>query len=201
MRKRWDQSIKDRSAFVVRYDAAIRGRLKGETMSQRLNYFEQSPNLSQKLYDLAGAVKKSSLGDTLIDLVNIRASQINGCAMCLDMHVKEAKIHGERELRLYHVPIWRESTLFSDKERAALEWTEAITKITPEGVSDEVYDRLRAHFSETQISELTFAVGVINLWNRLNISFRIVPGSYDEMLGLTKAGLSYEPTKSAAQAS
>jgi AhpD family alkylhydroperoxidase len=170
-------------------------------MSQRLNYFEQSPNLSQKLYDLAGAVKKSSLGDTLIDLVNIRASQINGCAMCLDMHVKEAKIHGERELRLYHVPIWRESTLFSDKERAALEWTEAVTKITPEGVSDEVYDRLRAHFSETQISELTFAVGVINLWNRLNISFRIVPGSYDEMLGLTKAGLSYEPTKSAAQAS
>jgi AhpD family alkylhydroperoxidase len=170
-------------------------------MSQRLNYFEQSPNLSQKLYDLAGAVKKSSLGDTLIDLVNIRASQINGCAMCLDMHVKEAKIHGERELRLYHVPIWRESTLFSDKERAALEWTEAVTKITPEGVSDEVYDRLRAHFSATQISELTFAVGVINLWNRLNISFRIVPGSYDEMLGLTKAGLSYEPTKSAAQAS
>jgi AhpD family alkylhydroperoxidase len=170
-------------------------------MSQRLNYFEQSPELSKKLNDLAGAVKKSSLGDTLIDLVNIRASQINGCGMCLDMHVKEAKIHGERELRLYHVPIWRESTLFTDKERAALEWTEAVTKITPEGVSDEVYDRLRAHFSETQISELTFAVGVINLWNRLNISFRIVPGSYDEVLGLTKAGLSYEPTKSTAQAS
>src|SRR4030095_12857408 len=168
-------------------------------MSQRLNYYEQSPALSKKLYELGQEVKKSSLGDTLIDLINIRASQINGCAFCLDMHCKEAKIHGEQELRLYHVPIWRESTLFSEKERAALEWTEAVTRISPEGVSDEVYDRLRAQFSETQISELTFAVGVINLWNRLNISLQTVPGSYDEMLGLTKAGLSYEQTKSAAQ--
>jgi AhpD family alkylhydroperoxidase len=170
-------------------------------MSQRLNYYEQSPELSKKLYELGQAVKKSSLGDTLIDLINIRASQINGCAFCLDMHCKEAKIHGEQELRLYHVPIWRESTLFSEKERAALEWTEAVTRISPDGVSDEVYDRLRAQFSETQISELTFAVGVINLWNRLNISLQTVPGSYDEMLGLTKAGLSYGQTKSAAEAS
>jgi AhpD family alkylhydroperoxidase len=170
-------------------------------MSQRLNYYEQSPELSQKLYELGQAVKKSSLGDTLIDLVNIRASQIHGCGFCLDMHCKEAKIHGEHELRLYHVPIWRESTLFSEKEKAALEWTEAVTKISPEGVSDEIYDRLRVHFSEKQISELTFAIGVINLWNRLNISLQMVPGSYDEMLGLTKAGLNYEPKKSAAQAS
>jgi AhpD family alkylhydroperoxidase len=169
-------------------------------MSQRLNYYEQSPELSKKLYELGQAVKKSSLGDRLIDLINIRASQINGCAFCLDMHCKEAKIHGEQELRVYHIPIWRESPLFSDAEKAALEWTEAVTKISPEGVSDEVYDRVRAHFSETQISELTFAVGVINLWNRLNISLQTVPGSYDEMLGLTKAGLSYEQTKSATQA-
>jgi AhpD family alkylhydroperoxidase len=169
-------------------------------MSQRLNYYEQSPELSKKLYELGQAVKKSSLGDRLIDLINIRASQINGCGFCLDMHCKEAKIHGEHELRVYHVPIWRESTLFSEKEKAVLEWTEAVTKISPEGVSDEVYDRLRAHFSETQISELTFAVGVINLWNRLNISLQTVPGSYDEMLGLTKAGLSYEQ-KPAGQSS
>jgi AhpD family alkylhydroperoxidase len=170
-------------------------------MSQRLNYYEQSPELSKKLYELGQAVKKSSLGDRLIDLINIRASQINGCGFCLDMHCKEAKIHGEHELRLYHVPIWRESTLFSEKEKAALEWTEAVTKISAEGVSDEIYDRLRAHFSDTEMSELTFAVGVINLWNRLNISLQTVPGSYDEMLGLTKAGLSYEQTKSAAQSS
>jgi AhpD family alkylhydroperoxidase len=158
-------------------------------MSQRLDYFQQSPELAKKLFELSLATKKSSLGNTILDLVNIRASQLNGCALCLDMHCKEAKIHGERELRIYHVPIWRESTLFSDAERAALEWTETVTKLSEHGVSDEVYDRVRAQFSETQISELTFAVGVINMWNRLNISFRVVPGSADEQFGLTKAGL------------
>jgi AhpD family alkylhydroperoxidase len=168
-------------------------------MSPRVNYFEQSPALSKKLIDLGQAVRKSSLGDRLIDLVNIRASQINGCGFCLDMHCKEAKIHGEHELRLYHVPIWRESPLFSDEEKAVLEWTEAVTRITPEGISDEVYDRLRSHFSDPQIAELTIAVGLINLWNRLNISMQPVPGSYDEMLGLTQAGLSYEPTKTVAR--
>ncbi len=158
-------------------------------MSQRLDYYKQSPELARKLFELSSAVKKGSLGNTLLDLVNIRASQLNGCGLCLDMHCKEAKIHGERELRIYHVPIWRESPLFSDAEKAALEWTEAVTRLSDHGVDDEVYDRVRAHFSEEQISELTFAVGVINLWNRLNISFRTVPGSADEMLGLTKAGL------------
>ena len=167
-------------------------------MSQRLDYYTTSPNLSKKLFELSNAVKNSSLGNTLLDLVNIRASQLNGCALCLDMHCKEARIHGEQELRVYHIPIWRESPLFSDAEKAALEWTEAVTKISPDGVSDEVYDRVRAHFSEAQISELTFAVGVINLWNRLNISFRTTPGSYDEMLGLTKAGLSYSPKSTKA---
>jgi AhpD family alkylhydroperoxidase len=158
-------------------------------MSQRLDYYKQSPELARKLFELSNAVKKGSLGNTLLDLVNIRASQLNGCALCLDMHCKEAKIHGERELRIYHIPIWRESPLFSDAEKAALEWTEAVTRISDHGVDDEVYDRVRAQFSEDQISELTFAIGVINLWNRLNISFRTIPGSADEMMGLTKAGL------------
>ena len=158
-------------------------------MSQRLDYYQQSPELAKKLFELSGAVKKGSLGNTLLDLVNIRVSQLNGCALCLDMHCKEAKIHGERELRIYHVSIWRESPLFSEAEKAALEWTEAVTRLSEHGVPDEVYDRVRAQFSEEQISELTFAIGVINLWNRLNISFRTVPGSADEMLGLTKAGL------------
>ena len=162
-------------------------------MSQRLNYFELSPELSKKVLDLSKAVADGSLGHTIIDLVNIRGSQINGCAFCLDMHVKEAKIHGENELRLYHVPIWRESTLFSERERAALEWTEAVTRLSDDGISDDVYERVSSQFSEAEISELTFAVGVINMWNRLNISFRAVPGSFDEMLGLTKSGLSYAP--------
>ncbi|HEY2974668.1 MAG TPA: carboxymuconolactone decarboxylase family protein [Pyrinomonadaceae bacterium] len=167
-------------------------------MSQRLNYFEQSPELTNKLFEFGQAVKKSSLGNTLIDLVNIRASQLNGCAFCLDMHCKEAKIHGEQELRNYHIPIWRESALFSETERAALEWTEAVTKLTEHGIPDELYDRVRAQLSETQISELTFAIAVINAWNRLNISFRTVPGSFDEQLGLTKAGLSYSPRSAKA---
>ncbi len=167
-------------------------------MSERLNYFEQSPELTKKLFEFSGAVKKSSLGNTLIDLVNIRASQLNGCAFCLDMHVKEAKIHGEQELRLYHIPIWRESTLFSETERAVLEWTEAVTKLNEHGVSDRIYAIVRAQLSEAQISELTFAIGVINMWNRLNISFRPVPGSLDEQLGLTGAGLSYAPRSAKA---
>jgi alkylhydroperoxidase family enzyme len=104
------------------------------------------------------------------------------------MHVKEAKIHGERELRLYHIPVWRESPLFSEKERAALEWTEAVTKIS-EGISDGLYEKVRAHLSEKEMSELTFAIGIINVWNRLNISSPTTPGSMDAMLGLTKAGL------------
>lgn len=167
-------------------------------MSQRLNFFEQSPGLTTKLFEFSGAVKKSSLGNTLIDLVNIRASQLNGCAFCLDMHCKEARIHGEQELRIYHIPVWRESTLFSETERAVLEWTEAVTKLSEHGVSDEVYNRVRAQLSETQISELTYAIGIINMWNRLNISFRTVPGSFDDQLGLTKAGLNF--SKSAAKA-
>src|SRR6476659_9556111 len=119
-------------------------------MSQRLNYFEQSPELTQKLLNFGKTVAHGSLGNTLIDLVNIRASQINGCAFCLDMHVKEAKIHGEQELRLYHVAIWRESPLFSEKERAALEWTEAVTKLSPHGIPDDLYGRVREHLSERE---------------------------------------------------
>ena len=133
--------------------------------------------------------KESGLEQGLIDLVDIRASQLNGCAFCVDMHVKEAKIHGERELRVYHVPIWRESTLFSPRERVALEWTEAVTRLPDQGISDELYGRAREHFSEKELSDLTFAVATVNLWNRLNVSFRTTPGSKDALLGLTKSGL------------
>jgi AhpD family alkylhydroperoxidase len=161
-----------------------------KVMNHRLDYYSQSPELAKKLYELSMVSKHGSLGNTLLDLVNIRASQINGCAFCLDMHTKEAKIHGERELRIYHLPIWRESTLFSEKERAVLEWTEAVTRLSGHAIADDAYDRLRAELSEAQISELTFAIGVINIWNRLNIACQPVPGSYDEQLGLTKAGLS-----------
>jgi len=163
---------------------------KETSMSQRLNYAELSPILTKKLLELGQAMSTSTIDQSLQDLVNIRASQINGCGFCLDMHVKEAKIHGERELRVYHVSIWQESTLFSNKERAAFEWTEAVTEIAGSPVPDETYNRVRQHLSEKEISDLTYAIGIINMWNRLSVSFRSVPGSLDAMFGLNKAGLS-----------
>jgi AhpD family alkylhydroperoxidase len=159
-------------------------------MKERLNYFQQSPRLGQKFREFSQAMQGESVPAGLLDLVNIRASQINGCAFCLDMHVKEAKIRGERELRLHHVAIWRESPLFSSKERAALEWTEAVTQIAGNDISEELFNRVRKEFSEKELVDLTFAIGTINFWNRLNVSFKTAPGSADEMLGLTNARLS-----------
>lgn len=157
-------------------------------MSQRLQYFQHSPELVKQLTDLTIATKKS-LDPALVDLVNIRASQMNGCAFCVDMHVKEAKIHGERELRVHHVAIWRESPLFTEKEKTAFEWTEALTHLPADGISNQLFERMREHFSEKEISDLTFAIGVINTWNRLSVAFRPVPGSADKMFGLDRAGL------------
>jgi AhpD family alkylhydroperoxidase len=157
-------------------------------MNPRINYNQHSPELIKGLFELSQKSAHGSLSANLLDLVHIRASQLNGCAFCLDMHVKEARIHGERELRLYHVSVWRESPLFSDKERAALEWTEAVTKLVG-GIPDSLYENVRQHLSEKEMAELTFAIGIINMWNRLNISSPVTPGSLDAMLGLTKAGL------------
>jgi len=158
-------------------------------MEARINYMKASPKLGQILYQFGQASQTDTLPAGLLDLVNIRASQINGCAFCLDMHAKEAKIRGERELRLHHVAIWQESPLFTDQERAALEWTEAVTRLPAGGIPGDLYARTRAHFSEKELSDLTYAVGLINMWNRLNVSFQTVPGSADSLLGLDKAGL------------
>lgn len=158
-------------------------------MTQRLDHMKQSPALTQKLVELTFAVKKGSVEETILSLVEIRASQLNGCAFCLDMHVKQAKIHGERELRLHHVAIWRESPLFDDRERAALAWAEALTKLGPDGVSDAIYEEVRAHFSDDEMVQLTYQIMVINAWNRASIAFRSVPGSQDKAFGLDKASL------------
>ncbi|OCJ08544.1 alkylhydroperoxidase [Rhizobium sp. AC27/96] len=158
-------------------------------MIQRLNYAQQSPELFRKLSELSMALKDSAIEQKIHDLVQIRASQINGCAFCLDMHVKEAKIHGESELRLYHIAIWRESNLFVPRERAALAWTEAVTKLHEGGIPDEFYERVRGQLSEKEISDLTFAIMVINAWNRSSIAFKSVPGSADKAYGLDRAGL------------
>ncbi len=158
-------------------------------MSQRINYFEHSGHLYKKLIDLGTASNDCSLERSLIAMVHIVASQLNGCAFCLDMHSKEAKIHGERELRLYHLSVWRESPLFSAKEKAVFEWTEAVTKLPPHGISDVIYKSVREHLSEKEMSELTFAIGVINFFNRLQISSPMKPGFLDGQFGLDKAGL------------
>lgn len=156
---------------------------------QRANYLQQSPELFKKVLELSNAVKESAIEEKTLGLVAIRASQLNGCSFCLDMHVKEAKIRGERELRLYHIAAWRESTLFIPRERAALAWTEVLTKLPEQGVPDDIYERVRSQLSEKEISDLTFAVMTINAWNRLNVAFKTIPGSSDTALGLDKAGL------------
>jgi len=158
-------------------------------VTQRLNYAQHSPELFKKLSDLSAALKGSAIEQKIRDLVQLRASQINGCAFCLDMHVKEAKIHGESELRLFHVAIWRESNLFLPRERAALTWTEAVTRLPEGGVPEELYERVRAELSEKEISDLTFSIMVINAWNRASVAFKAVPGSADKAYGLDKAGL------------
>ncbi|EQB15230.1 carboxymuconolactone decarboxylase family protein [Novosphingobium lindaniclasticum] len=158
-------------------------------MSQRIDYAKQSSELVRKMTDLSMAVKQGAVEKSILTLVDIRASQLNGCAFCLDMHVKEAKIQGERELRVHHVAIWRESTLFDERERAALLWTETLSRLPEGGVPDAIYAQVREHFSEKEIVDLTFAVMTINAWNRLSIAFQAVPGSADKLYGLEKANL------------
>jgi len=158
-------------------------------MTQRIAYAHQSPNLFKKFLEFSNAIREAGIDQQIYDLVDIRASQLNGCAFCVDMHVKEAKIHGERELRLHHVSIWRESPLFSDRERAALAWTEVLTRLPEHGVSDEVYSYVRAQFSEKELADLTFLIMGINGWNRVSVAFKTVPGSADKAYGLDKANL------------
>jgi AhpD family alkylhydroperoxidase len=158
-------------------------------MTARLSYSEQSPTLFKKFLDFSMALHDSSIEASTRTLVEIRASQLNGCAFCLDMHVKQARIQGERDLRVHHVAIWRESPLFSPRERAALAWTEALTRIPADGVADELYASVREQLSEKELSDLTYEVIAINGWNRANVAFRTVPGTLDKPYGLDKAGL------------
>lgn len=158
-------------------------------MSQRIDYIKQSPELFRKFVEFSLLVDQAAIEAPIRDLVAIRASQINGCGFCVDMHVKQARLHGERELRLHHLPIWRESTLFAPRERAALAWTEALTRLPEHGVPDDLYDRVRNELSEKELSDLSFAVMAINAWNRVNVAFRTVPGAQDKAFGLDKAGL------------
>ena len=140
---------------------------------QRLNYAAASPQVLPKLQAVSAFVHHCGLDPKLLELIFIRASQINGCAWCLDFHSKRARHAGETEQRLYLVAAWRDAELYSPQERAALEWTEAVTQIAGrQVVPDEIYQRARQQFNETELANLTVAVGMINLWNRLNVAFQ-----------------------------
>jgi len=159
-------------------------------MTQRVNHFELSTPLYEAMAAFSMATKtNNSLSKDLLHLIDIRVSMLNGCAFCLDMHVKEAKISGERELRLYHLSIWRESELFTAKEKAALTWAEAVTDLSREGLSDALFQQVCEELNEQELSDLTFAVASINSWNRLAIPFNVPAGSADSHFGLDRAGL------------
>ena len=148
-------------------------------MQSRLEAQKTSPAAYNAMLSLEMFVRKSSkLEASLIELVKMRASQINGCAYCIDMHSKDARAGGESEQRLYALTSWRETPFFTGRERAALEWTEAVTLIAEGHAPDEVYEAAKQHFSEEELVNLTLAIITINGWNRMAIAFRSVPGEY-----------------------
>ena len=148
-------------------------------MKQRMNFYERGFKAIKPLFNLGAYLAKSPIEQSLLDLIAFRVSQINGCAYCLDMHSKDMRVHGETEQRLYMLDAWREAALYTDRERAAFAWAEAVTKLENNNVSDEVYDGARHQFSEEELVDLTMAVISINSWNRLNVAFRTPAGSYE----------------------
>jgi AhpD family alkylhydroperoxidase len=151
----------------------------GENIMQaRIDLRKVNPGIIQAMLGLEKQVSKAGLDYKLLELVRMRASKINGCAVCLDMHSKDARANGETEQRLFGVDVWRETPYYSARERAALEWTEALTLVSENGVPDEVYERVREQFSEDELVHLSLAIVSINGWNRLNAAARSVPGDY-----------------------
>ncbi|WP_446745296.1 carboxymuconolactone decarboxylase family protein [Silvibacterium acidisoli] len=147
-------------------------------LTPRLDYTKASPEAVQAMYGLERVIRNSGLDPKIIELVKTRASQINGCAFCVDMHTKDARAHGETEQRLYGLSAWRETPFYSEKERAALAWTEALTNIQQGHAPDAVYEEVKQHFEEKDLMNLTIAITTINAWNRIAIGFRVLPGSY-----------------------
>jgi AhpD family alkylhydroperoxidase len=146
------------------------------TMGQeRLSAAEVAPDGYKALIGVETYLRNCGLDERLIELVKMRASQINGCAYCLDMHSKDARRRGEREQRLYLLDAWREASIYEPRERAALAWTDAVTRLADTRAPDDVYEALRSHFSEKEIADLTILIGMINFWNRLAVGLRYQP--------------------------
>ena len=144
-------------------------------MEQRLDFYKANPAAIKSLLGVEERVGKSALEKSLTELVRLRASQINGCAYCVDMHTTDARKGGETERRLATVVVWRETPFFTDRERAALEWTEAVTLVSHDHVPDAVWQAVRPHFSDEELVDLTLLISAINAWNRFAISFRKMP--------------------------
>jgi AhpD family alkylhydroperoxidase len=147
-------------------------------MKQRINYGKVAQGVYDAMDALDRYLQQCGMDKSLLMLVQLRASQINGCAYCLDMHWKDLRASGEREQRLYSLDAWRECPYYTDRERAALHWTEAVTHVADGQVPDAVYDAVRPHFSEKELADLTLAIATINAWNRLSIAARLTPGTY-----------------------
>src|SRR5213592_39361 len=147
-------------------------------MEPRIKYAKVAPGIYEAMFGLGNYLRKSGLDESLINLVCLRASQINGCAYCIDMHWKDLRSAGEGEQRLYGLDAWEESPYYTDRERAALAWAEAVTKIREGHAPDEVYEEARKQFTEKELADLTLAIATINAWNRLSIAARTVPGTY-----------------------
>jgi len=148
-------------------------------MEPRLDYGKVLPEGMKAIYALDRYSQNSGLEPLLLDLIKLRASQINGCAYCIDMHSKDARTRGETEQRLYSLSVWRETPYYTDRERAALAFTEAVTLIADRHVPDEVYEQARQQFSDEELVKLMVGIVIINAWNRFAITFRDVPGSYE----------------------
>ncbi|HET9696774.1 MAG TPA: carboxymuconolactone decarboxylase family protein [Terriglobales bacterium] len=147
-------------------------------MPARIDYPKLSAPIYRTLFQLQTEIEKTGLDPKTIDLIKIRASQINGCAFCIDMHTIDARARGESEQRIYALNAWREGPFFTDKERAALELTESVTRISETHVPDEIFEAVKQHYTDQEIVNLTWAIIAINAWNRLAITFRAEPGHY-----------------------
>ena len=147
-------------------------------MEPRMDYMKAGRGALGAMLELEKYLRQSGLDETLLNLVRLRTSQINGCAYCIDMHWKDLRASGENEQRLYGLDAWKESPYYSDRERAALAWTEAVTNVQDGHVPDEVFAKVRPSFTDKELADLTLAIGSINVWNRMNIAVRTVPGTY-----------------------
>jgi AhpD family alkylhydroperoxidase len=156
----------------------LKSKINKEENMQRIDYAKAAPGAYHAMLGLEHYLHDSGLEEPLLHLIKLRASQINGCAYCLDMHWKDLKAIGEQDQRLYELDAWEESPFYSERERSALAWTEAVTRVAESRVPDELYNEVRKQFSEKELADLTLAIATINAWNRLAISARTVPGTY-----------------------